>query len=225
MSTVKTVKYQVGTDGTSTNNFTIYQPDPPDGSIRIGVGNADSPTDVMTVNSSGITMASGKTIPASALTGSLPAGMGGKILQVVQTVKTDAFTTTTIDAWVDITGMSVNITPSSTSSKILVMFNTSVSADFAGFRILRDSTEVGSGSAGSRTPAVIGAQRPMASTRVEAISYEYLDSPATTSQITYKIQVQTTTAGTTYINRESAYSDNSTYFATASNITVMEVAG
>ena len=73
MSTVKTVKYQVGTDGTSSNNFTIYQPDPPDGSIRIGVGNADSPTDVMTVNSSGITMASGKTIPASALTGTLPA--------------------------------------------------------------------------------------------------------------------------------------------------------
>ena len=169
---------------------------------------------VAIINNSGITMGSGKSLVG-----------GGKMLQVVQTVKTDAFTTTTIDAWVDITGMSVNITPSSTSSKILVMFNTSVSADFAGFRILRDSTEVGSGSAGSRTPAVIGAQRPMASTRVEAISYEYLDSPATTSQITYKIQVQTTTAGTTYINRESAYADNSTYFATASNITVIEVAG
>ena len=164
-------------------------------------------------------------LPAANLTGSLPAGMGGKILQVVQNVKTDAFTTTTLDAWVDITDMSVNITPSSTSSKILVMFNTSVSSDFAGFRILRDSTEVGSGSAGSRVPAVIGAQRPMASTRVEAISYEYLDSPATTSQITYKIQVRCTTAGTTYINRESAYADNDTYFATASNITVIEVAG
>lgn len=169
---------------------------------------------VATINSSGITMGSGKSLVG-----------GGKMLQVVQNVKTDAFTTTTIDAWVDITDMSVNITPSSTSSKILVMFNTSVSADFAGFRILRDSTEVGSGSAGSRVPAVIGAQRPMASTRVEAISYEYLDSPATTSQITYKIQVRCTTAGTTYINRESAYADNDTYFATASNITVIEVAG
>ena len=49
MSTVKTVKYQVGTDGTSTNNFTIYQPDPPDGTMRVGNGNADSVTDAITL--------------------------------------------------------------------------------------------------------------------------------------------------------------------------------
>jgi len=65
MSTVKTVKYQVGTDGTSTNNFTIYQPDPPDGTMRIGVGNADSPTEIAQFTSSGLN--------ASALTGTLPA--------------------------------------------------------------------------------------------------------------------------------------------------------
>ena len=53
MSTVKTVKYQVGTDGTSTNNFTIYQPDPPDGSIRVGQGNAGAATDVAKVDSNG----------------------------------------------------------------------------------------------------------------------------------------------------------------------------
>jgi hypothetical protein len=90
MSTVKTVKYQVGTDGTSTNNFTIYQPDPPDGSIRIGVGNADAPTDVMTVNSSGITMASGKTIPASALTGTLPAIDGSALTGISSYSDSDA---------------------------------------------------------------------------------------------------------------------------------------
>ena len=43
MSTVKSKKYQVGTDATATNNFTIYQPGTPDGTLRIGVGNADSP--------------------------------------------------------------------------------------------------------------------------------------------------------------------------------------
>jgi len=53
MSTVKTVKYQVGTDGTSSNNFTIYQPDPPDGTMRIGVGNADNPTEVGQFNANG----------------------------------------------------------------------------------------------------------------------------------------------------------------------------
>ena len=46
MSTVKSKKLQVGTDATSSNNFTIYQPATPDGTLRIGVGNADSPTEV-----------------------------------------------------------------------------------------------------------------------------------------------------------------------------------
>ena len=46
MSTVKSKKLQVGTDATATNNFTIYQPASPDGTLRIGVGNADSPTEV-----------------------------------------------------------------------------------------------------------------------------------------------------------------------------------
>jgi len=46
VSTVKSKKLQVGTDATATNNFTIYQPASPDGTLRIGVGNADSPTEV-----------------------------------------------------------------------------------------------------------------------------------------------------------------------------------
>jgi len=53
MSTVKSKKLQVGTDATSTNNFTIYQPASPDGTLRIGVGNADSPTEVAQFNANG----------------------------------------------------------------------------------------------------------------------------------------------------------------------------
>ena len=53
MSTVKSKKYQVGTDATATNNFTIYQPATPDGTLRIGVGNADSPTEVGQFNANG----------------------------------------------------------------------------------------------------------------------------------------------------------------------------
>ena len=53
MSTVKSKKLQVGTDATSSNNFTIYQPATPDGTLRIGVGNADSPTEVGQFNSNG----------------------------------------------------------------------------------------------------------------------------------------------------------------------------
>ena len=53
MSTVKSKKLQVGTDASASNNFTIYQPASPDGTLRIGVGNADSPTEVGRFNSNG----------------------------------------------------------------------------------------------------------------------------------------------------------------------------
>jgi hypothetical protein len=53
MSTVKSKNLQVGTDATASNNFTIYQPSTPDGTLRVGVGNADSPTEVGRFNSNG----------------------------------------------------------------------------------------------------------------------------------------------------------------------------
>jgi len=53
MSTVKTKKVQLGTDATASNNFTLYQPATPDGTLRIGVGNADSPTEVGRFTSTG----------------------------------------------------------------------------------------------------------------------------------------------------------------------------
>ena len=59
MSTVKSKKLQVGTDASASNNFTIYQPATPDGTLRIGVGNADSPTEVARVTSSGLADANG----------------------------------------------------------------------------------------------------------------------------------------------------------------------
>ena len=53
MSTVKSKKLQVGTDASASNNFTIYQPATPDGTLRIGVGNADNPTEVGRFTSAG----------------------------------------------------------------------------------------------------------------------------------------------------------------------------
>ena len=72
MSTVKSKKLQVGTDATSSNNFTIYQPATPDGTLRIGVGNADSPTEVARFDATG--MISGGAIPdaLSTASGSAP---------------------------------------------------------------------------------------------------------------------------------------------------------
>ena len=64
MSTVKSKKLQVGTDATSSNNFTIYQPSTPDGTLRIGVGNADSPTEVGRFDSNGYVATNAPTFDA-----------------------------------------------------------------------------------------------------------------------------------------------------------------
>ena len=53
MSTIKSKKVQLGTDANAANNFTLYQPATPDGTLRIGVGNADSPTEVGRFNNNG----------------------------------------------------------------------------------------------------------------------------------------------------------------------------
>jgi hypothetical protein len=54
MSTLKTNNVQVGQSVTATNNFTIYQPSSPDGTVRIGVGNSGATTaDVAAISSSG----------------------------------------------------------------------------------------------------------------------------------------------------------------------------
>ena len=75
---------------------------------------------------------------------SLPAGVGGKVLQVVQTFKSDSFSSTS-DGFFDITGLSVAITPSSASNKILVISDVAIgSSDLYsfnhGFKVLRGNS-------------------------------------------------------------------------------------
>ena len=155
----------------------------------------------------------------------LPSGTGGKILQVVQTVKTDTFSTTST-TFTDITGMSVSITPSSTSSKILVFvyLNDSNCNNFTMHSLLRGSTEIFLGdAAGSRARVTAGAMTD--SNRLRTTNYHFLDSPSTTSATTYKCQMRVNTSETGYINRASSDTNNYPYHRSASAITVMEVAG
>lgn len=149
----------------------------------------------------------------------------GKILQVVSTAKTDAFTTTST-AFTDITGLSVSITPTATSSKILVMAYVvaGVSGDIAiNARLVRDTTAIFVGdTAGSRPRDTYYAGLNVSNLGL-AFSPIYLDSPATTSATTYKVQVFCNT-GTVYVNRSTQDRDTTAYDGrTASSITVMEV--
>jgi hypothetical protein len=118
---------------------------------------------------------------------------GGKVLQVV-TATTTTSTTSTSTTWAD-TGLSASITPSSVSSKILVMTSQSFrqTADqnyvYGGFRLQRASTNIfGSNAASSPTNSVVYVASSAAFELNSVWNYSYLDSPSTTSSTTYKTQ-------------------------------------
>jgi len=158
----------------------------------------------------------------------------GSVLQVAQGFKTDTFSTASTSLQ-DVSGLSVTLTPISSSSKFLIMLNmTYVYTLFVGrVVLLRNSTEIGKADAAGSRPLdfLYYSNSTNASTDGQWVrdSMNYLDSPATSSSITYKIQVSARTdsaGGTFYINR--SYSDRNTTSYDArgvSSIVVMEIAG
>ncbi|REK63906.1 MAG: hypothetical protein DWQ49_02070 [Bacteroidetes bacterium] len=160
----------------------------------------------------------------------------GAILQVKQTVKTDvgSFTSSNTNTFADIPGMSVSITPSSTSSKILVMFTANCSQSTTAtlhIRLQRGSTSIFQGDADSNRFGSTQIDRTASSPytlQLNSLTGAFLDSPSTTSATTYKLTgtLGSTYNGTFYINRPSDDSNDTDYTGrTASSIVVMEVAG
>jgi len=153
----------------------------------------------------------------------------GAVLQVVQTVKTSYFTSASA-SFVDVTGLSVTITPSSTTSKILVLFSGYASQSSTTgtyglhLRLVRDSTNIFLGdAAGSaqQSSAQIGSSHGH---YAQNLSGQFLDSPSTTSAITYKIQMYVESGGTAGLGG-SYIVTNAWQGRTPSQITVMEIAG
>ena len=159
---------------------------------------------------------------------SFGADTSGKILQVVQTFKTDSTSQSgnSSTTFYDISGMSVSITPSSSSNKVLVMWTAQVASSGASgrgniIRLLRGSTAIGSGTGGSSTNGQV--YHRTVQYNPETKNMMYLDSPNTTSATTYKLQWSVEGSGgsatTYYLNDNSGGS-----FGITSHITVMEVA-
>jgi hypothetical protein len=152
----------------------------------------------------------------------------GSVLQVVQAVKTDRFTTTS-GTFVDITGYSATITPSSTSSKILVIssFHVSNGATSAYVRaqLLRGATALGLGDASGSATQITSTSSIGNSSDPDILnsSYTYLDSPATTSATTYKWQMYTFGGRTGTFNGSTGTAD-SNRLNSSSTITLMEIA-
>jgi len=158
----------------------------------------------------------------------LPAGVGGKVLQVVSTTKTDTTSVSSSASYSDITGMSVSITPSATSSKIFIVvscYPTTNSGYNLHLKLVRNSTDICIGdTAGSRSRVSSSVRPPDIYSRMER-SITFLDSPSTTSSTTYKLQWRQVDSTTAYLNRTYNDDDNEFRPRLASTITAYEIAG
>ena len=169
------------------------------------------------------------TVLTSATTTGFPAG---SVLQVVTTFKDTVFSASLSGgSFTDVTGFSATITPSATTSRILVLANFGLSAAAAmAARLLRDATSISNGSvSGSRTSAATPAVSNTGDgNRGVPTSINFVDSPSTTSAVTYKLQIgsiEPSGTHTVYFGTSGPDSDF-TYIARMGNsITLLEIAG
>jgi hypothetical protein len=157
-------------------------------------------------------------------------GVTGGILQVVQTVKTNVFTTTST-SFTAVTGFSASITPKSTSSKILVLVSanlSSASADSAYLRLTRGGTAIFVGDAVGtnrvRTSSYANGAFSPEGFGLSGVAPMFLDSPNTASSVSYAVEVRGRTGNTVTINRLGTDSDDANRGTTACSITLLEVA-
>ena len=158
----------------------------------------------------------------------------GSAIQTKSTTKTDVFSTTST-SFTDITGLSVNITPSSSSNKILITGLVCYGgSDGEAYGYTFNLSRVISGSetdiciadaASNRTRATLGTQGFNNGDATMGHSFNFLDSPSTTSQATYKVRARAENPKTLYVNRgNEADGDAAITSRFVSTITVMEIA-
>jgi hypothetical protein len=151
----------------------------------------------------------------------------GNVIQVVQTVKTSVFTTSSaMPTFADITGLSATITPASASNKVLVTVTGVMGVSPNGYamavNLVRTSTSIAIGDArGSTTRCFAGGTSNTADAR--SLTVCFLDSPATTSATTYKVQLSAESGSTAIIG---GCSDGVQvyHFSTPTIITLQEIA-
>jgi hypothetical protein len=167
---------------------------------------------------------------ADIASGVIPAG--GKVLQTIMVEKTNTASHNSGSTVQDVSGMSVNITPSASTSKILVNSTLQFCTQEGGygfvFYLMRDSTNLSRGDASGsyRTRGTFGNLSDMNNGYdLRPFTISYLDSPNTTSQITYKWRWNNPIhSSIMYINRPHGFADGAYAVVTSSNIIVQEIA-
>ena len=189
------------------------------GTLTISAPNTNTDRTLTLPDGAGEILTDASTLSSSNLSGALPAidgsaltGVGGgKVLQVVSSVdSTSASSSSTV------TSQSISITPSSTFSKIFVVF--SMALESAGGTADRGIHNRVYRTLNSNTTLLIYQPYEMydsnsSSQRIGKRTYTYLDSPSTTSSVSYHFEA-TATSGTVRINNYGS-----------SHFTLMEIAG
>ena len=156
----------------------------------------------------------------------------GHVVQVLQANKTDTFVSMNAATFTDVPDLSLSITPTSATSKILVVSDIALGHNtnaYAYYRVLRDSTHINGGDVVSGQPNINGMTYDNANNGIiQRVPMTYLDSPSTTSSITYKVQVATGSTNTSigvYVNKSAADAAYTTYYPRmASSLILMEIA-
>jgi hypothetical protein len=170
-------------------------------------------------------MATPTTLPASFVSGAVLTAAqlnnlrgAFRILQIATVSKTDTFSTTST-SFVDVTGLSVSITPRESTSQILIMFNAIGGSDTNNtvnrVNFVRGSTTIGQSTGGASNATMTFTNGD--SIQSKTWNGHFIDSPATTSATTYKVQIATN-GGTVFVGRRAAADDRA-----ISSLTVMEI--
>ena len=153
----------------------------------------------------------------------------GMVLQVLSANMTAAYTTTSTSI-VNPTGLNIAITPSATSSKILVMATVNMAVDGDGGHalgyLLQDSSILVQGDAAGSRPRVHVVQNNFGGNSPPEFTMIALTAPSSTSSLTFKVGVESSNGTTVYVNRAVRDNDGSDFDSrSASTITVMEIGG
>jgi hypothetical protein len=195
-----------GTSGTVTITNDMATTITASGDIVVGTGSGTY--DNLPIGTTNQVLTADTTVSPYKVKWATPAGGGGKVLQVVSTTYS-TLTTTTSSTYQD-SGLTLNITPSLSSSRVMIIGNVTMNIEkatntYAGIRLVRDSTAVWTADTSRQA---IGMSLPSNAGQLlgGVYPFSYVDSPATTSATTYKIQFAAEAGDTVRMQAQSGTS-------------------
>jgi hypothetical protein len=165
-------------------------------------------------------LASGQSIPKAALP-------TGSVLQLVSTTLTTGFSASVNNSFSAVTGLTAVITPSSATSKIMVFVTMTVGSDtnFLNAQLTRGGSAISGAIATTAGNRSLGTASfwPVQTYGTYGLSFNYLDSPATTSATTYGVQIGNWSSAILCINQSQSDDNIAGRTRGTSTITVMEI--